>query len=137
MAKQSISIGSAANDGTGDALRTAMDKVNDNFDELYSVSQSAQTDDYTLVLADNLKLVIVTKGTACNLTIPPNASVAFPIGAMIIICQGGAGQLSIVAGSGVTINSVDSALKLTGQYATASIIKTATNTWLLTGSIEA
>jgi hypothetical protein len=35
MAKQTIGIGSSANDGTGDPLRTAFDKVNDNFDELY------------------------------------------------------------------------------------------------------
>ena len=34
--KQTINIGTAANDGTGDALRTAMDKVNDNFSEIYS-----------------------------------------------------------------------------------------------------
>ena len=35
MALQSIGIGSAANDGTGDPLRTAFDKINDNFNELY------------------------------------------------------------------------------------------------------
>jgi hypothetical protein len=35
MAKQVIDIGSVANDGTGDPLRTAFDKVNDNFTELY------------------------------------------------------------------------------------------------------
>ncbi len=36
MAKQTINIGSVANDGTGDPLRSAFDKVNDNFDELYA-----------------------------------------------------------------------------------------------------
>jgi len=36
MAKQTINIGTTANDGTGDPLRTAFGKVNDNFDELYS-----------------------------------------------------------------------------------------------------
>ena len=36
MAKQTIGIGSTANDGTGDALRDAFDKVNDNFDEVYA-----------------------------------------------------------------------------------------------------
>jgi len=35
MAKQVINIGTTANDGTGDPLRTAFDKVNDNFTELY------------------------------------------------------------------------------------------------------
>jgi len=36
MAKQTLNIGSNANDGTGDTLRVAMDKVNDNFTELYA-----------------------------------------------------------------------------------------------------
>ena len=35
MAKQVIDIGTTANDGTGDPLRSAFDKVNDNFTELY------------------------------------------------------------------------------------------------------
>lgn len=36
MAQQTINIGTTANDGTGDPLRTAFDKVNDNFTELYA-----------------------------------------------------------------------------------------------------
>ena len=36
MAKQDINIGSAANDGTGDSIRVAFDKCNDNFAELYA-----------------------------------------------------------------------------------------------------
>jgi len=36
MAKQVINIGTTANDGTGDPLRSAFDKVNDNFTELYT-----------------------------------------------------------------------------------------------------
>lgn len=46
MAKQVINIGTVANDGTGDPLRDAFDKANDNFTELYvpqiqSVASSA------------------------------------------------------------------------------------------------
>lgn len=36
MAKQTVGIGTSANDGTGDALRVAFDKLNDNFDEVYA-----------------------------------------------------------------------------------------------------
>ena len=36
MAKQTINIGSAANDGTGSTLRESFDITNDNFTELYS-----------------------------------------------------------------------------------------------------
>lgn len=39
MSKQTISIGTSANDGTGDSLRAAMSKANDNFDELYASVQ--------------------------------------------------------------------------------------------------
>ena len=35
MAKQTIGIGASANDGSGDPIRIAFDKVNDNFNELY------------------------------------------------------------------------------------------------------
>ena len=41
MAQQSINIGSAANDGTGDPLRTAFDKINDNFTDLYGSTAEA------------------------------------------------------------------------------------------------
>ena len=36
MAKQDLNLGSTPNDGTGDPLRDAMDKVNDNFLEVYN-----------------------------------------------------------------------------------------------------
>lgn len=35
MAKQTVNIGTSANDGTGDQLRSAFDKLNDNFNEVY------------------------------------------------------------------------------------------------------
>ena len=41
MAQQTINLGTAANDGTGDPLRTAFGKANDNFGELYGMAQTA------------------------------------------------------------------------------------------------
>ena len=35
MAKQTVNLGTVADDGTGDNLRDGMDKVNDNFSEIY------------------------------------------------------------------------------------------------------
>jgi len=53
MAKQVINIGTVANDGTGDPLRTAFDKANDNFTELYSAgSLSLVSDIITFTKAD-------------------------------------------------------------------------------------
>jgi hypothetical protein len=43
MAQQTINIGSAGDDGTGDPLRTAFDKVNDNDTELYAAKTVAET----------------------------------------------------------------------------------------------
>ena len=51
MGKQTINVGSAGNDGTGDDLRTAGNKINDNFDELYTDVRTLQ----------------VTSGAAANL----------------------------------------------------------------------
>ena len=42
MAFQSIEIGTAANDGTGDTLRTGGDKINDNFSEIYTLLGTGQ-----------------------------------------------------------------------------------------------
>ena len=42
MAQQTINIGTTANDGTGDPLRTAFDKINDNFTELYNDETTAE-----------------------------------------------------------------------------------------------
>lgn len=36
MAREIINVGTVANDGTGDPLRTAYEKCNNNFAELYS-----------------------------------------------------------------------------------------------------
>ena len=53
MAKQSIGIGTNPNDGTGDTLRDAFDKVNDNFTELYSKPDiSLASDVITITRAD-------------------------------------------------------------------------------------
>jgi len=43
MAKQAIGIGTTANDGTGDPIRTAFDKVNDNTNELYTLLGDGST----------------------------------------------------------------------------------------------
>src|SRR6478609_372301 len=53
MAKQTVNIGASANDGTGDPLRTAFDKLNDNFDELYLNSANVVTTGGTITLDCN------------------------------------------------------------------------------------
>jgi hypothetical protein len=100
------------------------------------VSTNAQTGtSYTLVLTDAGRAIEMNNASANTLTVPTDASVAFPVGTVIDIFQTGAGQTT-VGGAGVTINARPG-LKLSGQWATATLIKRATNTWLLTGSLSA
>lgn len=104
---------------------------------LYKLSLNAQVVNYILTIDDNYKLVSITTGGAGTLTVPPNNSVNFPVGAVIAISANGAGQITVVAGNGVTILSADNALKLRVQYSSASLIQLSVDTWLLIGDIEA
>ena len=49
MAKQGIGTGSAANDGTGDSLRSAAGKINANFDEIYALLRGGGNSGTTLL----------------------------------------------------------------------------------------
>jgi hypothetical protein len=97
---------------------------------------SAQTASYTLVLTDSSDLVEMSNASANNLTVPLNSSVAFPVGAQIHILQTGAGQTTVVATGGVTINATPG-LKLRAQWSSATLIKRATDTWVLVGDLSA
>ena len=67
MAQQTISIGTTANDGTGDPLRTAFNKINSNFTELYTSSpfgkQVTITGNQITANASNADLVLSGSGT--------------------------------------------------------------------------
>jgi hypothetical protein len=97
---------------------------------------NAQNASYTLVLADNGKLVEVNNGSANTLTVPLNSSEAFPTGATITILQTGAGQTTITPTGGVTINGTPG-LKLRAQWSSATLIKRATDTWVAIGDLSA
>jgi hypothetical protein len=104
--------------------------------KLADVSTNAQTASYTLVLADKNKVVEMGVGSANSLTVPLNSSVAFPVGSQINILQTGSGQTTIVATGGVTINATPG-LKMRAQWSYATLIKRATDTWVLVGDISA
>lgn len=89
---------------------------------------------YTFVLADAHKYKSVTAGTAASLTVPQDSAVAFPIGTIIDVTQNGAGQVSFVADTNVTINTPET-LSLRKQFSSATLIKEAANTWKLTGDL--
>jgi hypothetical protein len=98
--------------------------------------QNAQTGTtYTFVLADAGKLLEFNNAGAITVTVPTNASVAYPIGTQINILQTGAGQVTVAAGS-TTVNATPG-LKLRAQWSSATLIKRATDTWVLVGDLSA
>lgn len=90
---------------------------------------------YTFVLTDNGKICEFANASAVTVTVPPNSSVAFPVGAQIEVTQTGAGKVTLAQGSGVTITSLASYKSIAGQYASATLYKRATDTWQLSGSL--
>lgn len=96
---------------------------------------NAQTASYTLVLADKGKAVEVTSASATNVTVPPNSSVDYPIGTVIEVAQLGTGQVTLVAGEGVTLQT-PSSLLTRAQFSSLSLRKRATDTWLVTGDMQ-
>ena len=91
---------------------------------------------YTLALSDVAKVVSLTNAASITLTIPTNATVAFPLGTQILLYQGGAGQVT-VGGAGVTIRSQGSKLKIFGQYGVAGLLKVGTDEWVAFGNLSA
>ena len=102
-----------------------------------AITTNRQTASYTLVLADANKLVELNVATANTLTVPTNATVAFPIGTQILVAQYGAGACTLTAASGVTVRSESSKLKTNGQYAGATLVKIATDEWHVFGNLIA
>jgi len=124
--RQDFTAGQVLTAAEMDAVATAMIAMN---------AQTGTT--YTLVLADDGKIVTCDNAASITLTVPPNSSVAFGIGTQVNIMQLGAGQVTIAAGAGVTLRSEGSKLKLKGQYAVATCAKIASDTWVVVGNLSA
>ena len=98
-----------------------------------ALSLNAQTGTtYTFVLTDaNNTLVTASNASAQTYTIPPNSSVAYPIGSQINIIAIGAGQVTIASDGTTVITGVGT--KLAAQYAAATLICTSSNNFTLIG----
>jgi len=107
----------------------------DAMDKHFTVN--AQTGaSYTLALADDGALVTLNNASPNTLTVPTNASVAFPVGTVVNFAQTGAGVTTVVGASGVTINGVSAgSAAVNKRYSAGSLVKIATNEWLLSGPV--
>ena len=131
----SVGVASFKSDVTLDSDLTVSGalQVSGGINAVQSINAQTGTT-YTTVLADGGKLVTLSNGSAITLTIPPNSSVAYPVGTKIDFIQIGAGQVTVAGGAGVTVNSTPT-LKFRAQHSGASCIKIATDTWQLVGDL--
>lgn len=84
---------------------------------------------YQLLDGDAGKLLCSESATACTLTIP---SGIFDVGEQFTAMQYGAGQLTIAAGTGVTINTPTN-LAVNEQYGTVTLILLDYDDWVIAG----
>lgn len=116
-----------ANKPVSTATQTALDLKTNKL-----LVANRQTASYTLVVGDADKLVEMNVATANNLTVP---SSTFAAGNQILLSQYGAGQTTLVAGSGMSIRSNGAKLKLNVQYSGATLVFISSSEAYLFGDI--
>ena len=112
----------------GTALSTTLALKADNAATINTMSGS-----HTIVSADVSNVREMSNGG--TITIPSDTS-WWPVGATIDVLQTGSSQVTIGAGSGVTLNATPG-LKLRAQWSSATILKRAANTFVALGDLSA
>lgn len=98
----------------------------------YSTVRTQSGTSYTLVLGDAGDYIQTTSTTAVTITVPPQSSVTWAADTEIYFEQNNTGQITIAAGSGVTINSSET-LKSFARYSVLALKRVASDVWTLTG----
>ena len=124
MTRQNINIGSTANDGTGDPLRTAFDKINDNFVELYGADNDLNTLDANLNVNNFLITTGVTNG---NITITPNGTGNINLGALKF-------NGTSISSDDSTIVNINEALRVEGALTATGALTSNTSLTLASGA---
>jgi hypothetical protein len=133
--KASVGLGNAdntsdANKPVSTAQQAALDLKYDKTKTLVPTTGTA----YTLQLSDASKFVTTSNAAPVTLTIPPNSAVAFPIGSVVEGANIGAGQLALLGGAGVSLNT-PAGLKV-DQWCTWGVLKLANDSWLVFGKTK-
>jgi hypothetical protein len=100
------------------------------------VTINAQTGTtYTLALTDGGREVTMDNGSSNTLTVPTDASVAFPVGTQIAVRQLGSGVTTVDGDTGVTVNGVSGGgAAILARYQGVSLLKVASDTWIMSGA---
>lgn len=136
--KTALALDNVSN--TSDATKDAATATLTNktlTDPKINLAINAQTGTtYTLALTDNNKFITLSNAAAITLSVPTNASVAFPIGTQITIIQIGAGKPTVAAVTpGTTTVNGTPSLGLRAQYSAATLVKTGTDQWYVMGDL--
>ena len=129
---------------TTDSIVAAIGKLNGNILASQGTTFNNQTGTtYTTVLTDAAAAGVINNTLTFNnaatqtVTIPPNSSVAYAVGATMQVIQLGVGKVTFAAGAGVTINSSGSLKSIGSQYTAVTLMQMSLNTWLLVGALIA
>ena len=131
-------------DWTGQHTFTSLPTVNGN--EVYTSANIADAvvgvtttlnASYTAALSDRNTLVVMNNSTAGTFTIPLESAVNFAIGTTISVMQYTTNEVEIAATAGVTLVGEAGAFITNAQYAFATIVKIAADTWIVSGSLRA
>lgn len=137
MMRDNIFIGYAANDGSGDTLRTAFTKTNNNFIELYSNTRYVNAD-YALKITDvNQMLYVTAAGLGARIYIPNTGQVPFPDGTIIRIISNSTGNVVVSPNGSVSLyksgNSVSTDRNVT-TYSVGTLYSPTSNVWYIEGN---
>jgi hypothetical protein len=101
-----------------------------------AVVTNAETASFTFALDDAGKHTTIANAGATTATVPPNSTIAFPLGTILVLEQTGAGACTWTPGAGVTLNkNADVTLVTNGQFAISFARKTGTDTWSVYGNL--
>lgn len=100
-----------------------------------TISATTKTADYTLALVDAGTVVEMDLAAPGTLTVPADASVAFPVGTLIEILQLGVGTVTVAPAAGVTLRTA-ATLSSRAQYSSVGLRKRAANEWIVAGDLS-
>lgn len=86
---------------------------------------------YTLLEGDSGKVLYFTSGSAVTVTVPSG----LPVGFNVALIQSGAGTVTVAAGGGTTVNSMDALVEIAGQHGAVSLISLSANVFNLSGAL--
>jgi plastocyanin len=136
-----IIISSPSSSNIGVATGTSLNTTGNVISHIDISTPTFTSNAYYLVAGDDGKLLMLDNSTtAATLYVPTDASANFTIGTQISLVQKGAiaGQITVTATTpGTTTINATPGKKLRAQWSSATLVKTAANTWLLMGDLVA